>query len=134
VGEGQGSQRYDIRLLQVMGVFKVILWEKYSFAQVQLTATAGATRARTTLDSGDDVARWSFATDGFAELVSRIGRGRNFSLELQAAFGVSYLGQLAYAGRSFSLFGQGPTSIQNRHMVGPAAGLTARFVFWNDIF
>jgi hypothetical protein len=134
VGTGQGMQRYDLRLLQVMGVAKLILWEKYSFAQLQVTATAGATRARTTLDSGDDTTRWSFATDGFVELVSRLGRGKNFSLELQASFGVSYLGQLAYEARSFSLFGQGNQQVLNRHMVGPALGLTARFVFWNDIF
>jgi hypothetical protein len=133
VGPGEGQRTQDRLLLQVHGLFKYIVWEKFSFLAIRLALSQGATYARTTF--GDQALDgWSYSLDAYVEVVTRIGRLGNFALELQADLGMSYLGRLPSSRSSFSVFGPGEAEEVGEHVVGPLAGLSLRLNFFNDIF
>lgn len=133
VGPAEGARSQDHLLLQVHALVKYVLWEKFSFASLRLALGQGMTHARTTF-AERSLSRWSYSADAYVELVTRIGRGGNFSLELQADLGLSYLGQIPSSQQTFSLFGAGEEREVTRHVVGPFAGLSLRLNFFNDIF
>lgn len=133
VGTGEGARSQDHLLLQVHALVKYVLWEKFSFASLRLCLGQGMTHARTTF-SDRALSAWSYSADAYFELVTRIGRGGNFSLEVQADLGLSYLGRIPSSQQEFSLFGAGPEQEVTRHVVGPFAGLSLRLNFFNDIF
>lgn len=133
LGEDEGVQRYDISLQQFLVVAKYALVEKYAFASVWLGGSSGLTLAMTD-DDERALTRWSYSGALFGEVVSRIFRSGNFSLEAEIDVGVAYLGQLPYTERTFSLFGAGPAEEKSRALFGPMGSVSLRLVFWNDIF
>lgn len=134
VGQGEGVQNFDINLIQVHAVFKWAMFEKYSFASLHLGASIGLTLSQVSSDGQEEDFRGSFSAEGFLSFVSRVARGGNFSLEFQFDAGFTYLGQLQYKERQFSIFGQAQEKEMSKPMYGPFGALTLRLVFWNGIF
>jgi hypothetical protein len=132
-GGNLGRNEQDHKLIMLNGLVKYVVWEKFSFASLRLVAAPGLTFSRS--DSGKhNVSRWSFSVDGYAELITRLARSGNFSLELAAGLGISYLGNVPVVERSFTPFGSSDPKRGSRHLVGPLASLSLRFNFFNGIF
>lgn len=133
LGSEQGSVAYDTTLMQFQAIGKYVLWEKFSFASLRICTAQGFAYGRTSINSGQ-VSAWSYSGDVYAELVSRLFRSGNFSMELQLDVGFSYTGKIPYKEKSFSIFGEGAETEKTRHLFGPMAALALRFNFFNDIF
>ena len=128
-GPGRGIRTYDMSLYQFMAVLKYAIWEKYSFFSIYGGLALGMTHV-----ASNDNKKWSFSAEAFAEFTSRLARSKNFSLEVALQLGVSYLGEMAFVEKTFSLFGDGPESRRVKPLIGFTAGVSLRFVFWNGIF
>jgi hypothetical protein len=133
LGSDQGSVSYETTLMQFQAVGKYVLWEKFSFASLRICTAHGFSYGRTSINSGK-VSAWSYSGDVYAEVVSRLFRSGNFSMELQLDVGFSYAGKLPYKEKTFSVFGEGAEVEKSRHLFGPMAALALRFNFFNDIF
>ncbi len=133
LGAGQGVQRYDIGVYQFHALTRIPIAEKYSFASVALAGSAGLTWASSN-DSERELGGWSPSGMLGVELVSRLVRSGNFSLEARMDLGIAAAGTLPYTERTFSLFGAGKVEEKEKIMWGPTASLALRLVFWNDIF
>jgi hypothetical protein len=125
-----GARRVDgYRFISPMALMKRMVFEKFSFLSLWVGLAAGFTNART-----EAAALWSFSTDAFVEIVSRLSRSRNFSFEVKMDLGFTYLGQLPYIEKRVSLFGDGPERTRLVPLLGPFVGVALRLVGWNDIF
>ena len=133
LGEGEGLQRYSVDIDEFSGVLKYALLEKYSFASLWLGGELGMSLLRS--DDGDrELLEWSPSGALYLELGSRIFRGGNFSLEAEVDLGVSYLGQLPYTERKFSLYGAKEPQEEHRALLGPMGAISLKAVFWREIF
>lgn len=133
LGDGQGVQRYGINVHQFQALARMPLAQKYSFASVALAGAAGMSWA----DSNDgerELGGWFPSGMIGVELVSRLFRNHNFSLEARMDLGFAVAGSLPYTERTFSLFGAGPVVEKKQLLWGPTASLALRMVFWNEIF
>ena len=102
LGAGQGVQRYGINLHQFQALARVPIAQKYSFASVALAAAAGMSWA----DSNDgerELGGWFPSGMIGVELVSRLMRNRNFSLEARVDLGVAAAGSPTATGEHRSL-------------------------------
>mgnify|MGYP000073678773 CR=1 FL=1 len=133
LGQGEGDFLLQHNLIQIMALLMVPLWEKYSFAHLKLGAAAGLawSSAASAARSTD---KWTGAADLFAQAEVRLLRSGNFSLDLALSLGFSYLGELPYLEKTFSLFGEGQERARTRHMFGPTGSASLQFRWYNDIF
>lgn len=133
LGQNEGDFVLRHNLIQIMALCLYPLWEKYSFAHVKLGAAAGLawSSAKSAARSTD---KWTGAAEAFAQAEVRLLRSGDFSLDLLLSLGFSYLGELPYLEKSFSLFGEGEERVRNRHMFGPTGAAALQFKWYNDIF
>ncbi len=133
LGKDEGDFVLQHNLIQIMALCLYPLWEKYSFAHVKLGAAAGLawSSAKSAARSAD---KWTGAADLFAQAEVRLLRSGDFSLDLLLSLGFSYLGELPYLEKTFSLFGEGEERVRNRHTFGPTGSAALQFKWYNDIF
>ncbi len=133
-GKGMGIQNYSINLFQIGAVGRFAIFDKFSFASLFVGGSLGATLTRVKSDYESELLRWSFSADAGLSLVSRLFRINNVSLELQFELGFSYLGQLRYTERKYTLFGEAGSEVKEKPLLGGFGALRLRLVFWNEIF
>jgi hypothetical protein len=133
LGEKQGNFDLDHRLLQIFASFKYPIWEKYSFANLKAGLQGGVTYASVE-SSAKDSGKWTGCMDAFVEMEVRMVRSGNFSMDLTLALGLAYLGEIEIIDKTFSLFGEGPETIRNKHMLGPMGSVGLQLKWYNDIF
>ncbi|NMB75335.1 MAG: PEGA domain-containing protein [Myxococcales bacterium] len=133
LGQNEGDFVLQHNLIQLMALCLYPVWEKYSFAHLKLGAAAGLawSSAKSAARSTD---KWTGAADLFAQAEVRLLRSGNFGIDLLLSLGFSYLGELPYLEKTFSLFGEGEERVRNRHMFGPTGSAALQFKWYNDIF